>query len=36
MKEKTKMCGWCFQEIQKEKIDEHLERCHNDFQHKRK
>lgn len=32
----TKICGWCSQKIPKEEIDEHLERCHNDFQHKGK
>ena len=36
MKTKKKVCGWCFQEIPKEEIEKHLERCHNDFQHKRK
>jgi len=33
---KTKVCGWCGQKIPEEKIDEHLEKYHNDFQHKRK
>jgi len=31
-----KTCGWCGQKIPEEKIDEHLERCHNDIYHKKK
>jgi len=31
-----KQCGCCLQKIPEEKLDEHLEKCHNDFQHKKR
>lgn len=34
MEEKT--CEWCLQKIPEKKLNEHLEKCHNDFQHKGK
>ena len=35
-KMKKVSCNWCLQEIPKEELEEHLEKSHNDFQHKRK
>ncbi|MEK6881602.1 MAG: hypothetical protein AABY22_18420 [Nanoarchaeota archaeon] len=40
-KKRFRICGWCGQVIEsetkkQEKLLEHLERCHNDYQHKRK